>query len=157
MKPRTKRAIFIILGLTVLCLATTFILKAFNENLVFFYTPTQVANNEAPHLRSFRIGGMVEKGSLKRDAGGLNVEFIVTDTAKNIPVKFSGILPDLFSEGKGVVAQGKLDGKGVFVASQVLAKHDENYMPPEAGAAIKKAQETNSKISHSVITEGSKP
>lgn len=140
MKPRHKRFALIIGALAVIGAAAALVLNAFEENLVFFFTPTQVAAGEAPKNRAFRIGGMVKDGSLQRD--GMNVRFIVTDTAHDIPVTYSGILPDLFREGKGVVAQGKLDGtdKDVsFKASEVLAKHDENYMPPEAQQAMDKA------------------
>ena len=139
MKPRHKRFAFIGLGLVVLGIATILVLNAFQSNLVFFFTPTQVVNGEVPQGRSFRIGGMVEDGSLVRENDGLTVRFIVTDTAKRVPVTYKGILPDLFKEGKGAVAQGKLAGDGTFVASEVLAKHDENYMPPEAAAALAKA------------------
>jgi cytochrome c-type biogenesis protein CcmE len=139
-KPRHKRLIAIVGGLAVLGVATALVLRAFNENLVFFFTPTQVAAKEAPLGRTFRIGGMVEKGSLKRD--GVEVRFVVTDTAKTIPVVYRGPLPDLFREGKGVVAQGVLGADGVFQAREVLAKHDENYMPPEAAHAVEKAQKT---------------
>ena len=107
---------------------------------MFFFTPTQVAAHEAPQGRSFRIGGMVEQGSLKRQADGVTVRFVVTDTVKSVPVAYTGILPDLFKEGKGVVAQGKLGADGVFTASEVLAKHDENYMPPEAADAMERAK-----------------
>jgi cytochrome c-type biogenesis protein CcmE len=115
------------------------VLSAFQKNLVFFFTPTQVAANEAPQGRAFRVGGLVVPGSLKRQADGLTVQFVVTDTAKSIPVVYKGILPDLFREGKGVVTQGRLGPDGVFRASEVLAKHDENYMPPEAADALKQA------------------
>ncbi len=114
-------------------------LNAFRSNLVFFFTPSQVAAHEAPADRAFRIGGLVEAGSVVRDKDALTVHFRVTDTAQTIPVVYTGILPDLFREGKGVVAQGKLDPDGTFHASDVLAKHDENYMPPEAAEALKKA------------------
>jgi cytochrome c-type biogenesis protein CcmE len=124
------------------------VLNAFQSNLVFFYSPTQVAANEAPAGRTFRIGGLVEQGSIKRE--GVKVHFVVTDTAKTIPVTFEGILPDLFKEGKGVVAQGQLSD-GVFVAREVLAKHDENYMPPEAAEALQRAQQTNEKVGQSVV------
>jgi cytochrome c-type biogenesis protein CcmE len=140
MKPRHRRTIAIVAGVSLLAIATGLVLYAFQGNVVFFFSPSQVAAKEAPLDRAFRIGGMVEKGSVKRRADGLTVEFIVTDTAKMIPVVYSGILPDLFKEGKGVVAQGKLGADGVFRASEVLAKHDENYMPPEAAAAMSKAQ-----------------
>jgi cytochrome c-type biogenesis protein CcmE len=142
-KPRTKRIIAIAGGLAALGAAAALVLTAFQENLVFFFTPSQVAAREAPTGRTFRIGGMVEKGSLKRE--GVEVRFVVTDTAKSIPVVYSGALPDLFREGKGVVAQGQLGADGVFRAREVLAKHDENYMPPEAAEAVKKAHETAAK------------
>ena len=141
MKPRHKRIAAIALGVVALGVATVLVLTAFRENLVFFFTPSQVMANEAPQGRTFRIGGMVEKGSVKRQADGVTVQFSVTDTAKSLPVQYKGSLPDLFKEGKGVVAQGQLGADGVFRASEVLAKHDENYMPPEAAEAVKKAQE----------------
>ena len=140
MTPRQKRFAFIGLGLVVLGVATVLVLNAFQSNLVFFFTPTQVANGEVPKGRSFRIGGMVEDGSLRREGDGLTVHFVVTDMAKRVPVTYKGILPDLFKEGKGAVAQGQLNGDGTFVASEVLAKHDENYMPPEAAEALAKAK-----------------
>jgi cytochrome c-type biogenesis protein CcmE len=139
MKPRHKRLALIAAGLAALAVAAGLVLNAFRSNLVFFFTPTQVVAQEAPVGRSFRIGGLVESGSLQRQADGLTVRFVVTDTAKSIPVVYSGILPDLFREGKGVVAQGKLGEDGVFRAEQVLAKHDENYMPPEAADAVERA------------------
>jgi cytochrome c-type biogenesis protein CcmE len=139
MKPRHKRMAMIAGGVAALAVAAGLVLSAFQKNLVFFFTPTQVAANEAPQGRTFRIGGLVEPGSLKRRADGLTVQFIVTDTAKSIPVEYKGILPDLFREGKGVVTQGRLGPNGVFQASEVLAKHDENYMPPEAAEALKQA------------------
>jgi cytochrome c-type biogenesis protein CcmE len=140
MKPRHKRAAAIALGVVALGLATALVLMAFEKNLVFFFTPSQVAANEAPQGKAFRIGGMVVAGSVKRD--GIDVRFVVTDTAKSIPVVYRGALPDLFREGKGVVAQGTLGADGVFQAREVLAKHDENYMPPEAAHAVEKAQKT---------------
>ena len=136
MKPRTKRLAFIVAGVACLAVAAGLVLTAFQKNLVFFFTPTQVSAHEAPVGKTFRIGGLVEKGSLKRDADGLGVRFTVTDTAKSIAVSYRGALPDLFKEGKGVVAQGRLDPGGEFRADEVLAKHDENYMPPEAQHAI---------------------
>ncbi|HLS87676.1 MAG TPA: cytochrome c maturation protein CcmE [Burkholderiales bacterium] len=142
MKPRHKRMAAIGLGLAALGLVTALVLAAFQQNLVFFFTPTQVAANEAPQGRTFRIGGMVETGSVRRQADGVTVHFVVTDTAKAIPVVYKGSLPDLFREGKGVVAQGQLGPDGVFHAREVLAKHDENYMPPEAAEAVQKAHET---------------
>jgi cytochrome c-type biogenesis protein CcmE len=140
MKPRTKRALAIVSGLTALGIASALVLNAFNSNLVFFFSPTQVLAHEAPRDRSFRIGGLVEEGSLQREPTGLTIRFVVTDLAKQVPVTYTGLLPDLFKEGKGVVAQGKLGTDGVFRAEQVLAKHDENYMPPEAAEALKKAK-----------------
>lgn len=140
MKARHKRFAFIAAGLLVLGIAVALILKSFNSNLVFFFTPTQVVNGEAPKTGNFRIGGLVEVGSIERLASGTQVKFKVTDTAKTMQVIYTGILPDLFKEGKGVVAQGKLGKSGIFEADQVLAKHDENYMPPEAAEALKKAK-----------------
>lgn len=138
MKPRHKRFALIIGALAVIGTAAALVLNAFEENLVFFFTPTQVAAGEAPKNRAFRIGGMVKEGSVQRD--GVNVHFVVTDMAHDVPVTYTGILPDLFREGKGVVAQGKLEDSGMlFKASEVLAKHDENYMPPEAQQALDKA------------------
>lgn len=138
MKPRHKRAAIIGGGLAALSLAAYLVLNAFESNLVFFFTPTQIASGEAPKNRIFRVGGMVREGSIKRD--NLTVAFMVTDTAKDVSVSYTGILPDLFREGKGVVAQGKLGDDGKFVATEVLAKHDENYMPPEAQHAVDQAK-----------------
>ena len=140
MKPRHKRIAAIALGVVALGVATTLVLKALQQELVFFFTPSDIVANKAPQGRTFRIGGMVEEGSVKRD--GIEVRFVVTDTAKTIPVVYRGALPDLFREGKGVVAQGQLGADGVFQAREVLAKHDENYMPPEAAHAVEKAQKT---------------
>lgn len=137
MTVKQKRLALILGGLGVIAAAVALVLTAFNQNLVFFFTPSQIAAKEAPVGRTFRLGGMVETGSVKRD--GVNVQFRVTDTAQVVPVTYSGILPDLFREGKGVVAQGSLGDDGVFRAKEVLAKHDENYMPPEAATAIEKA------------------
>ena len=147
MKPRHKR--FAIVGgvLVAVGAIVALVLNAFQSNLVFFYSPSQIAAHEAPEARTFRLGGMVEKGSVKRE--GVSVSFLVTDTAKTIPVRFEGILPDLFKEGKGVVAQGQLKD-GVFVAREVLAKHDENYMPPEAAEALKRAQQGNQKLAETM-------
>jgi cytochrome c-type biogenesis protein CcmE len=140
MKRRHKRVAFIVFGLAGLGVAAFLVASAFRNNLVFFFSPTQVVAKEAPIGRTFRVGGLVQEGTLKRDPDGLTVRFIVTDTAQSIPVVYKGILPDLFKEGRGCVAQGKLNADGVFQAEQVLAKHDENYMPPEAGQAIDKAK-----------------
>ncbi len=142
-------------GLAVLGIAAALILNAFNSNLVFFYSPTQVAAHEAPLNRSFRIGGLVEAGSLKRQSDGVTVQFTVTDTAKSIPVAFKGILPDLFKEGKGVVAQGKLESDGTFHATEVLAKHDENYMPPEAADAVEKARKAEHESQKTLVLQKS--
>ncbi len=139
MKSRHKRFALIAAGIAALAISATLVLNAFRSNLVFFFTPSEIVANEAPVGRSFRVGGMVVDGSVKRQADGVSVEFLVTDTAQTIPVVYSGILPDLFREGKGVVAQGKLGDDGVFKAEQVLAKHDENYMPPEAAEAVERA------------------
>ncbi|SRR6266498_1009375 len=140
MKRRHRRIAFIVAGLTGLGIAAALVLNAFQNNLVFFFSPSQVAAKVAPVNRTFRIGGLVENGTLKRDNDGLTVRFTVTDTAQSIPVVFKGILPDLFKEGRGCVAQGRIGSDGVFYADQVLAKHDENYMPPEAGQAIDNAK-----------------
>ena len=139
MKPRHKRFAIIGGGLAALGIAAALVLNAFQSNLVFFFTPTQVAAGEAPQGKTFRIGGLVKEGSMKRQSDGLTVRFIVTDTAKEMSVAYTGILPDLFREGKGVVAQGRLGPDGLFAASEVLAKHDENYMPPEAQHAVEQA------------------
>jgi cytochrome c-type biogenesis protein CcmE len=141
LKPRTKRAIWIAAGIAALGVATTLVLNAFQSNMVFYITPTQVAANEAPRDRPFRMGGLVESGSLVRDKDALTVRFKVTDTARTIPVVYTGILPDLFREGKGVIAQGRVGADGVFHATEILAKHDENYMPPAAADAVKQAQQ----------------
>ena len=137
MKARHKRFLVIAAGLGVLALAAMFVLNAFRSNLVFFFTPTQVANGEAPHNQTLRIGGMVKDGSLLRD--GTHIAFVVTDTDKEVRVTYQGMLPDLFKEGRGVVAQGRINARGEFEASEVLAKHDENYMPPEAQHAMDQA------------------
>ena len=151
MKPRHKRFVFIGLGLLALAVASMLILNAFQSNLVFFFTPTQVANGDVPKGRGFRIGGMVEDGSLKREGDGLTVHFVMTDMAKRVPVTFKGILPDLFKEGKGAVAQGQLGADGIFLASEVLAKHDENYMPPEAADALAKAKAAGAQTSSTLV------
>ena len=139
MKARHRRFAWIAAGLAAIGAAVGLVLNAFQSNLVFFYSPSQVLSKEAPVGRPFRIGGMVENGSLKRQQDSLTVEFVVTDTAQHVTVRYTGLLPDLFKEGKGVVAQGALGPDGVFTATEVLAKHDENYMPPEAAAAIEQA------------------
>src|ERR1043166_848624 len=140
MKPRHKRLALIAAGLSALAIAAGFVLAAFQKNLVFFFTPSQIVANEAPAGRSLRVGGMVEKGSVQRQADGVTVQFVVTDTAQRVTVSYRGPLPDLFREGKGVVTQGRLGPDGVFRAEEVLAKHDENYMPPEAQHALDQAK-----------------
>jgi len=141
MKKRHKRIVFIVTSLAALGLAAWLVLGAFRNNLVFFFSPTQVAAKEAPVGRTFRIGGLVEAGTLKRDTDGLTIRFSITDTATTLPVIYKGILPDLFKEGRGCVAQGKVGADGVFYADQIMAKHDENYMPPEAARALDQAKD----------------
>jgi len=153
MKPRTKRALAVLVALAALAGASALVLNAFQSNLVFFFSPSQVVANEAPRERNFRIGGLVEEGSVQREADSLTIRFAVTDLAHKIPVTFTGLLPDLFKEGKGVVAQGKLGPDGIFHAEQVLAKHDENYMPPEAAEALKNARPGGHPSSATLATE----
>ena len=143
MTPREIRLWFIVAGVALIGIAVGLVLYALKNNVSLYFTPTQVYNKEAPEGRNFRIGGLVEAGSIQREKDGLTVRFNITDTAKTMPVIYKGILPDLFKEGKGVVAQGKLDADGAFHADEVLAKHDENYMPPEAADALKKAGAAN--------------
>ena len=143
MKTRHKRVVFIFACLAAIGLATWLVLGAFRNNLVFFFSPTQIATKEAPVGKTFRIGGLVQNGTLKRDTDGLTVRFTVTDTANTIPVVYKGILPDLFKEGRGCVAQGHVGADGVFYADQIMAKHDENYMPPEAARALDQAKDMN--------------
>ena len=144
MKPRHKRAAIVAGLLVAVASVVGLVLNAFNSNLVFFYTPSQVMAKEAPQGKTFRIGGLVTAGSVARD--GVTVRFNVTDTAQTVPVRFEGVLPDLFKEGKGVVAQGQLGADGVFAAREVLAKHDENYMPPEAADALQKAEKMKQRM-----------
>jgi cytochrome c-type biogenesis protein CcmE len=143
MKKRHKRVVFIFACLAAIGLATWLVLGAFRNNLVFFFSPTQIATKEAPVGKTFRIGGLVQDGTLKRDTDGLTVRFTVTDTANTIPVVYKGILPDLFKEGRGCVAQGHVGADGTFYADQIMAKHDENYMPPEAARALDQAKDMN--------------
>ena len=138
---RRQRLMYVILALIGVSVAVALGLRAFKENLVFFFSPSQVASSEAPKDANFRIGGLVQKGSVKKQADGVTVSFVVTDNAESVPIVYKGFLPDLFREGQCIVAQGRLNANGVFVANEVLAKHDENYMPPEVAAAIKKAKE----------------
>ena len=153
MKPRHKRILLILGGLAILAVAATLVLNAFRSNLVFFFTPTQVAAGEAPLQRPFRLGGLVRVGSVQRD--GVQVHFVVTDTQKEVTVAYTGSLPDLFKEGKGVVAQGSLGADGVFAAREVLAKHDENYMPPEAANAVERAHKAQKQAQNTM--PGAKP
>jgi cytochrome c-type biogenesis protein CcmE len=146
MKARHKRLLLIGAGLATLGLAVALTLSAFQKNLVFFFTPTQILAGQAPHGRSFRVGGLVEAGSLRRDSDGVTLSFVVTDTAQRIRVRYRGMLPDLFKEGKGVVAQGMLGQDQLFLAEQVLAKHDENYMPPDAAYALEQGRKANRSI-----------
>jgi len=139
-KPRHRRLILVVSGLAALSVTVALVLNAFRGNMVFYFTPSQVAEHQAPLNRTFRIGGLVEKGSLKHVPDSLAVEFVVTDTAKSIPVRYKGILPDLFSPGRGVVVEGRLLPDGIFQAQQVLAKHDAKYMPPAAAEALKMAR-----------------
>lgn len=143
MKPRTRRLAFILGGLASIGVAAALVLNALNSNVAFFFTPTQVNAGEAPKERAFRVGGLVKQGTLQRN--DMTVRFVITDTARDMVVSYTGILPDLFKEGKGAVAQGRLNERGEFVASEVLAKHDENYMPPEAQHAVDTAQKKASR------------
>ena len=149
MKPRHKKAAIVVGVLGAVGVATALVLNAFNSNLVFFYTPTQIAHKEAPQGRTFRVGGLVQAGTVVRE--GITVRFLVTDTAQTVPVRYDGVLPDLFKEGKGAVAQGQLIAGGTFVASEVLAKHDENYMPPEAADALAKAKTAGAQSSGTLV------
>ena len=141
MKTRHKRLLLILAGLVILGAVTMLVLNAFQSNLVFFFSPTQVAAGEAPKGKAFRVGGLVGEKSIRREADGVTINFVITDTEKEVLVRYKGILPDLFREGKGAVVQGKFAEDGVFQASEVLAKHDENYMPPEAAQAVGDAEQ----------------
>lgn len=152
MKPRHRRLAMVLGGIAVLGIAAALVFSALNQNLVFFFTPSQVVAKEAPTGRTFRIGGLVEAGSVKRQPDGRTVHFVVTDTAQRIPVVYQGLLPDLFREGKGVVTQGALGADGTFRATEVLAKHDENYMPVEAAYAIDKAHEASEQAARTMET-----
>ena len=142
MKPRHKRLALIAGILAALSLATALVLNAMNSAIVFFFSPTQVMADEAPKNKAFRIGGLVKEGSIRRESDGVTLQFVVTDTAHDVAVTYAGILPDLFKEGKGAVVQGRIGDSGRFVASEVLAKHDENYMPPEAQHALDTAKKS---------------
>ncbi len=152
MKSRHKKLALIGGALAIIGIIAALVLNALNSNIALYITPTEVAAGKAPKDKLFRIGGLVKEGSVQRD--GVNVHFVVTDTAKSVPVRYSGILPDLFKEGKGVVAQGKLEGD-TFVAREVLAKHDENYMPPEAADALKKAHQSQQMSQGTLVQGGS--
>ena len=154
MKPRHKKIALATGLLAVVGVGVGLILQAFNSNIQFSYTPTQIAAKEAPVGRTFRVGGLVQSGSVQRE--GVTVRFVVTDTAKNVNVRYDGVLPDLFKEGKGVVAQGQLGPDGVFVAREVLAKHDENYMPPEAADAVQRAEKMKQKMAGTLAQGSSK-
>ncbi len=139
MTRKKRRLIVIGSGMVMLFAAAALVLNAFQDSLVFFRSPSDLAEQPPPRDRAFRLGGLVEEGSVTRQGDGLTIEFRVTDLAHSVPVTYRGILPDLFREGQGVVAEGRLRDDGVFVANEVLAKHDENYMPPEVAEALKKS------------------
>ena len=153
MTARQRRLGMLLMALACAGVAVALVLNAFRSNLVFFFSPTQVAAHEAPAARAFRLGGLVQPGSLRREGDGMTIHFVVTDTARDIPVVYRGLLPDLFREGKGVVANGRLREDGVFVAREVLAKHDENYMPPEAADALRKADQ----VRRQMVDAGKRP
>ena len=150
MTPRAKRFVLVAVMLGAVAVAIALVASAFRSNLVFFYSPSDIAAQQAPAARNFRLGGLVESGSVVRASDGVTLRFIVTDTVQRVPVEYRGLLPDLFKEGKGVVAQGKLGGDGVFRADEVLAKHDENYMPPEAANALERAHKANAKATETL-------
>lgn len=156
MTPRRRRRLAWVCLLVVgLAGATTLLVTSFRENLVYFYSPSEIADGDAPLARKFRVGGLVADDSVRRDDDSLRVRFVVTDTAANVPVVYDGVLPDLFREGQGIVADGRLNERGEFVAEQVLAKHDENYMPPEAAEALKRAgANEDGSVGYSASEEG---
>ena len=153
MKRRHKRFVFVSFALAAVALAATLVISALRSNIAYFFSPSQVLAAEAPRDQVFRLGGLVRDGSVKRQTDGLIVEFVVTDNAADVPVRYTGILPDLFKEGKGVVAKGRLNNEGLFTAEEVLAKHDENYMPPEVQEALDMAET----MGHPRKTTGSPP
>ena len=157
MKSRHKKLALIGGGLATLGIIAALVLNALNSNIALYISPTDVAAGKAPKDKVFRIGGLVKEGSLKRQADGVTVSFVVTDTDQDLTVNYKGILPDLFKEGKGVVAQGKLGGEGSFVANEVLAKHDENYMPPEAAKAVGDAHARAADKKAAAENAGAKP
>ncbi|MFP8781335.1 cytochrome c maturation protein CcmE [Hydrogenophaga sp. RWCD_12] len=154
MTPRRKRLVFAGLLVAFCAIAVGLVLNAFRSNVVFFFSPSDVVANKAPQERLFRMGGLVENGSVQRQANGVTVRFAVTDTVQRVPVEYTGILPDLFREGKGVVTQGRLSSNGVFRAQEVLAKHDENYMPPEAATALERAQKAQTSAAQTLQPAG---
>ena len=137
MTPRQKRMVTVAAILAGVGIATAFALQAFEKNMLYYYSPTQILAGEAPDSRSIRVGGLVENGSVQREPGSLEVRFTLTDFSNTVGVSYTGVLPDLFREGQGIIARGKLRDDGVFVAEEVLAKHDENYMPPEVKDSLK--------------------
>jgi len=141
MNKRSRRKMLVAMVIFGVSIATVLALTAFDENLLYFYSPTQIHAGEAPQNRSFRVGGLVVDGSVRREENSITVQFDLTDNAEVVPVTYTGILPDLFREGQGIVAMGRLDASGLFVADEVLAKHDENYMPPEVADALETAHE----------------
>jgi len=153
MTPRQKRMVAVVAILAGVGIATSFALKAFNQNLLYYYSPSQIQAGEAPSSRSFRVGGLVENGSVKRLPGSLEVTFTLTDFQQKVPVSYTGVLPDLFREGQGVIARGKLEG-GHFVAEEVLAKHDENYMPPEVKDSLKPHMDAAAATTAAATTSG---
>ncbi|MEG0052000.1 MAG: cytochrome c maturation protein CcmE [Comamonas sp.] len=154
MKPRQRRLLWVLAGLVLVSCAVALVLRALNSNVMFFYSPSQVQSGSVPNGAAFRLGGLVEQGSLQRSADGLLLKFVVTDEVQRVPVQYRGLLPDLFREGKGVVVSGKLQSEGYFHATEVLAKHDENYMPPEAAHAIKSAAD---KAADKAAEKGGRP
>jgi len=157
MKPRHKRLAFILVGLAGVAIAATLILNAFRSNMVFFFSPSELVAGKVPKDHSFRLGGLVEKGSLKRENDGLTVHFVVTDLAQNVNVTYKGILPDLFKEGQGVVTMGRMGPDGQFHADEVLAKHDEKYMPPEVAKALKEAKANGKDMPVTMNDGGGRP
>jgi len=154
MKPRQKRFVFVAIGVAALAIAAVMVLKALKGNLAYFFSPTQVVSKEAPADKNIRLGGLVEEGSLRREDDGLTVHFLVTDLVKTVPVVYTGILPDLFREGQGVVAQGRVSADGIFHADEVLAKHDASYMPPEVAEMLEDSKNAKQHTSSSLIVEG---
>lgn len=157
MKPRHKRLIFVVVGLAALGVTAALVLNAFKNNLVFYFSPSDLVAGKVPEGRSFRLGGLVETGSFERDPNGLTYRFVLTDNAESIKVVYTGILPDLFREGQGAIAQGKLEQDGVFAADEVLAKHDENYMPPEVAKSLQEVEDKKAAANPVSNTGGGAP